>query len=94
MKATFALSAIPHLLREGENKGHLQYVTFIATDGIERHTGSLANVGTYAEDFALIVDAGYAVLFMERLHNSETVLFPGLFARDQIQNCLGGFTND
>ena len=32
MAGTFALTAIPRLLPEGDHKGHLEYVTFITTD--------------------------------------------------------------
>ena len=33
MAEPFTLTAVPMLLPEGEHKGHLEYVQFIATDG-------------------------------------------------------------
>jgi hypothetical protein len=90
MAATFALTAIPSLLREGENKGHLEYVTFIATDGGYSKKWTSTNTGTYVQDFALIVDAGSAQHIVDQLRRGETVLFPGLFELDQLLHQFGG----
>jgi hypothetical protein len=71
MADTFALTAIPWLLPEGEHKGHLEYVTFIATDSSETQKWSVTNTGTLAQDFALVVDAATAHSIVQRLCNGE-----------------------
>ena len=67
MAGTFALTAIPRLLRDGDHKGHLEYVTFIATDGTYTKKWSATNTGTFAADFARIVPPGNAQSILERL---------------------------
>jgi hypothetical protein len=69
MLGTFALSAIPHL----------EYVTFIATDGDQQHRWIRPNVETLVQDLALVVDAATAQSMFRRLSSGESVLFHGLF---------------
>jgi hypothetical protein len=90
----FTLTAIPHLLPEGEHKGHLEYVQFVAMEGSVKHKWSSVNVGTYAEDFAKIVPTDLARLILSRLRNGETVTFPGLWDLEQIKHQFGGNGND
>ena len=94
MAGTFALTAIPWLLPEGDHKGHLEYVTFIATDGIETYKWSTTNTGTYVQDFALIVDAGNAQHILFELRRGNTVVFPGLFDLDRLLHQFGGTSNE
>lgn len=94
MAATFALTAIPWLLPEGENKGHLEYVTFFATDGGYTKKWTATNTGTFAEDFAKIVGPGSGQAILERLRQGKTVLFPGLFELDQVLHRFGGESID
>ena len=94
MAGTFALTAIPWLLPEGDPKGHLEYVTFVATDGIETYKWSTTNTGTYVQDFALIVDAGNTQHILDELRCGNTVLFPGLFELYQVLHQFGGSSND
>ena len=84
MGATFTLAAIPWLLPQGELKGYLEYVTFIATDGAYTKKWSSTNTGTFAEDFAKIVPPANAQDILEQLRRGETVLFAGLFELDQV----------
>jgi len=90
----FALSAIPTLLPEGEHKGHLEYVTFIGTDGFNRYRWSSTNTGTFVEDFPSIVPRANAEDILTRLRRGEPVLFPGLFEIEQIRHIFGGAGND
>ena len=94
MEGKFALTAIPKLLHEGEERARLEYVTFIATDGSETHHWIATNTGTYAQDFALVVDAGNAQNILTRLHRGETVLFPGLFDLAEIKHTFRGSSNE
>jgi hypothetical protein len=94
MERTFALTAVPWFIHEGEHKGHLEYVTFIATDGAYTKKWSASNTGTFAEDFAKIVPLGNATNILERLRRGEPVLFPGLFALDQVLHQFGGSANE
>lgn len=89
-----ATTTIPWLLPEGDHKGHLEYVTFIATDGIETYKWSTTNTGTYVQDFALILDAGNAPHILDELRRGNTVLFSGLFELDQVVHQFGGASND
>ena len=50
---SFTLTAVPLLLAEGEYKGHLEYVSFIASEGGYSKKWSATNGGTFAEDFAI-----------------------------------------
>lgn len=47
----YKLVAIPFLLTEGEFKGHLETVTFVASSGSESHKWWSVNVGSYENDF-------------------------------------------
>jgi hypothetical protein len=94
MAGTFALTAIPLVLPDGEHKGHLEYVTFIATDGGYTKKWTATNTGTFAEDFARIVPPGNAQSIIERLQKGKTVLFTGLFALEQVLHQFGGPSND
>ena len=93
MPRTFILTAIPGLLVEGEDTGHLEYVTFVAADGDETHKWFSTNTGTYAIDFAQIVDGATAFSIVQRLRRGETVVFPGAFELHQIKYQFGGAGN-
>jgi hypothetical protein len=88
------LTAIPCLLPEGEHKGHLEYVTFIATDGSYSKKWFATNIGTFAEDFAKIVPCCNAANILDRLRRGEPVLFPGLYELNQVLHQFGGVGND
>ena len=88
--ATYSLTAIPWPLSNGEHKVQLEYVLFVATDGIQTHKWSSTNKGTFIEDLSRIVPLGNAREITARLHRGEPVLFPWLFDLEQIRNNLGG----
>ena len=94
MKGNFVLTAVPMLLRESAHKGQLEYISFIATDRVDTHKWSSTNTGTYAQDFALVVDAGNACDILTRLRGGETVLFPGHYRIEEINDKFGDSTNE
>ena len=94
MSEPFTLTAIPSVLREGKDKGHLEFVTFVAKNGAIEEQWTGVNVGTFADDFAQIVDAGSAVAILRRLRSGEKVVFPGFWHLDEIKHRFGGSGND
>ena len=94
MREPFVLTAFPTLLSEGEFKGHLEFVTFIATDGFITEKWTSVNVGTYAEDFSKIVSPLEAHYILQLLSKGETVVFPGFWALEEIKHKFGGAGND
>jgi hypothetical protein len=52
---TYKLVAVPFLLREGDFKGHLETVTFIAASEEKTHRWWSVNTGTLETDFSTIV---------------------------------------
>lgn len=93
MAQTFTLTAIPSLLREGDQQGHLEYVTFIAEDGDAQHKWSVTNNGTFAEDFAKIVPPDTVLDILTRLQRGETVQFPCFLTLAQVMRPFGGSSN-
>ena len=83
--ATYSLTAIPWPL-SGENKGNLEYILFVATDGIQIHKWSSTNSGACMEELSRIVPPGNAIDIFSHLLRGEPVLFPGLFDLEQIRN--------
>jgi hypothetical protein len=55
MAESFILTAYPTLLSEVTGKGHLEFVTFIASDRTRTEKWTSVNTGTFAEDFAKIL---------------------------------------
>ena len=93
MSEPFTLTAIPTLLVEGDDKGHLEFVTFIAQNSQSTEKWTAVNIGTFAGDFAQIVDAGTAANIVRRLRSGEQVLFPGFWHLHEIKHRFGGSTN-
>jgi hypothetical protein len=52
-------------------------VTFVVQHGTIEEKWTGVNLGTFADDFAQIVDAGTAVAILRRLRSGERVVFPG-----------------
>ncbi|RZU39312.1 hypothetical protein [Edaphobacter modestus] len=94
MAEPFTLTAIPNLLPEGEFKGHLETITFVASDGYTTHKWWSTNIGTYAEDFAKVIPSEEANVILARLRAGETVTFPGFWAIDEIKHKFGGPGNE
>jgi hypothetical protein len=90
MSTIFTLTAIPQLLPEGDNKGRLECIQFIASDHRSTHKWSSTNVGTYAHDFEKIVSPDESCVILYRLRNGETVIFPGFWKLGQLKHQFGG----
>jgi len=93
MPALFTVTVAPKFLVEGEHKGHLESLHFVATDGISLHRWWRVNTGTLDEDFrAIFGDGGPGIL--ARLRSGETLKLPRTFALDEIRDRIGGAGND
>jgi hypothetical protein len=76
---TYKLVAVPFLLQEGEFKGHLETVTFVAANEEASHKWWAVNVGTFESDFSKIVSPELAWQIVGRLRAGETVEFPNRY---------------
>jgi hypothetical protein len=94
MQTTYKLVAEPFLLTEGEFKGHLETVTFIATSDSHSYRWWSVNVGTYVRDFQRIVSPVLAKHIVERLRKGETVEFPNRYDFAQVKGGFGGCYGD
>lgn len=94
MPSEYKLIAVPFLLREGDFKGHLETVNFIATSEQQTHKWWLVNVGTYETDFQKIVSPELAKHVVERLRAGETVEFPNRYELAQVKGGFGGRWGD
>lgn len=86
--ATYSLTAIPWPLSNGQQTVHLEYVLFVATDGIQTYKWSWTHTENYVEYFSRIVPPGNARDINTRLLRGQPVMFPGLFELDQIRHRL------
>jgi hypothetical protein len=82
---TYRIAVSPHLLREGEFKGHMEYVDFFADDG----KGSTiewweTNYGQLAESFRRLVEPAIADNLIAILRTNEQIHIPGEFTIDQV----------
>jgi hypothetical protein len=71
MPGMYKLVAVPHLLAEGEFKGHLETVTFVAATESESHKWWSVNVGTFERDFSQVVSPELATHFVNRLRRRD-----------------------
>jgi hypothetical protein len=90
----YKLIAVPFLLREGDFRGRLEKVTFIAASESETHKWWTVNVGTYETDFRQIVSPELAKHAVERLRAGETVEFPNRYELGQVKGKFGGSWRD
>jgi hypothetical protein len=86
----YKLIATPHLLSEGDFKGHLETVTFIAANEQETHKWFSVNVGSFESDFGEIVSPELAQSIVFRLRQGEIVEFPNRYDVDQLKGRFGG----
>jgi hypothetical protein len=91
---TYKLVAVPFLLVEGTNAGHLETVTFFATNNDESHKWWTVNTGTFVADFSMIVSPELASHFVSKLRAGETVEFPNRYELAEIEGQLGGSWKD
>jgi len=94
MPEPFTLTAIPGIIGEGEDKGHLEFVTFVAQNNIMFAKWTAVNIGTFVDDFAKFTSISEAANIVARLRAGETVPVPGFWALDEIKHKFGGSGND
>jgi hypothetical protein len=93
MPGPFTVTVAPKFLVEGEHKGHLESVHFVATDGISLHRWWRVNTGTLDDDFrAIFGDWGPGIL--ARLRSGETLKLPRPLALEEIRFKIGGAESD
>jgi len=90
MRPIYKLIAVPFLLSEGDRKGHLETVTFVAASEGGTHKWWSVNVGTYERDFTKIVSSELAKDIANRLCRGETVEFPNRYELEQVKGGFGG----
>jgi hypothetical protein len=91
--ATYSLMAIPWSLSNGEKIEHLEYVLFVATDGIQTHKWSSTHTGNYIEYLSRIVSLADARDIYMRLLRGEPVALPVVFDLQQIRHKFRGVDN-
>jgi hypothetical protein len=91
IQTTYKLVVEPFLLTEGEFKGHLETVTFIATSNSHSYRWRSVNVGMYVKDFQRIVSPELAKDIVDRLRKGETVEFPNRYDFAQVKVGFGGY---
>jgi hypothetical protein len=94
MPEPFTLTVIPGLIRDGEDKDHLEFVTFVAQNSITFAQWTAVNIGTFVEDFAKVVPIDDADDIVSQLRAGDTVHFPGFWQLDEIKHKFGGSGND
>jgi hypothetical protein len=94
MAEMYKLVAVPFLLSEGDFKGRLETVTFVAEAEHESHQWRAVNVGTFEKDFAEVVSPELASHIVSKLRAGETVEFPNRYELNQVQSKLGGSWRD
>lgn len=94
MRKIFKLKAVPFLLNEGEFKGHLETVSFLAESETESVKWWAVNVGTFESDFSRIVSPELAHHMVGQLRQGETVEFPNLYELSDVHGKFGGNWRD
>jgi hypothetical protein len=94
MAEMYKLVAVPFLLLEGDFKGHLETVTFVAETEEKSHKWWAVNVGTFEKDFAQVVSPELATHIVSKLRAGETVEFPNRYELEQVQGKFGGSWRD
>jgi hypothetical protein len=88
---TYTLIAEPGLLLEGQFKGHLETVAFVAVNGDDMHKCWSVNVGSFEKDFSTIVLPLAAKEIVKRLRAGETIEFPGRYELGEIMRFGGSW---
>jgi hypothetical protein len=92
MDGTYKLTASPMLLVEGEFKGHLEYVTFVAEVGGVIKKIFIQNRANLVDQFNKLVERREAEAIVATLRTGEEVPLPGSYTREQLM--LIGFRDD
>jgi hypothetical protein len=83
---TYRITVRPHFLREGDFKGHMEYVEYIATSGDDTIGWHETNYGQLAESFRRLVPAAIADNLISILHMGDEVTLPGHYTGEQVQS--------
>jgi len=89
LSGTYKLIVTPGLLLEGDFRGHLETVHFLAKSDTEEHKWWAVNTGNLEREFAEIVSSELASHFMNRLESGETVEFPNRYAIQEVKGKIG-----
>jgi hypothetical protein len=85
---TYKLSAKPSLISEGEFKGQLRAVEFIAVSPVETMQWFAINCGQFERSFSKLISRKLAAEIVDSLTRGEVVEFPGFYQQEQF---AGGF---
>jgi hypothetical protein len=80
---TYKLSATPSLVSEGQFRGELRGVEFLAVSSIETVQWFAINGGQFQTAFAKLIPYRLAEEIVEALARGQEVEFPGLYRREQ-----------
>jgi hypothetical protein len=83
MIGTYKLSAKPSLFSEGEFKGELRGVAFIATSSTETMEWFTINCGQFERAFSMLMPHKFATEMVVTLTRGEDIEFPGLYEQEQ-----------
>ena len=92
MSGPFTVTVAPRFLAEGEHKGHLESLHFLATDGISLHRWWSVNTGTLHENFRSIFGE-WGARILDRPRKGETVKLPRTLELEEARR-IGGAAND
>ncbi|MDP9050489.1 MAG: hypothetical protein M3O31_07160 [Acidobacteriota bacterium] len=83
MKETYNLVAIPFLFPDGEFKGHLKGVTFIATSTTDSKQWFTSNFRQFETAFSKLIPPGLAKEMVAALIRGDGIVFPRLYQKQQ-----------
>ncbi|NYF91488.1 hypothetical protein HDF08_003590 [Edaphobacter lichenicola] len=83
MIGTYKLSAKPSLFFEGEFKGELRGVAFLATCSTETMQWFSINCGQFERAFSMLMPRRFATEMVDTLTRGEDIEFPGLYEQEQ-----------
>jgi hypothetical protein len=86
MKETYNLAAIPFLFSDGEFKGHLKGVTFIATSTTDTKQWFTINCGQFETAFCKLIPSTLAKEIIAVLIRGDGIEFPGLYQKEQFDH--------
>jgi hypothetical protein len=83
MAGTYGISATPLLHTEGNFKGKLKGVSFIAASPVQTHEWFSNNCGQFELAFSRIMPLSVARVIVASLMHGDDVEFPGLYEQEE-----------
>lgn len=83
LMGTFKLSAKPSLIPDGQFKGELRSVAFLATSLTKTLHWFVINCGQFEKAFSKLIPRWLATEKVDALRRGECVEFPGLYREEQ-----------